>query len=575
MPGEVFRVNMSNLSVSIEEFPAKWAGLGGRGLTSTIVAEEVPPTCHPLGEHNKLVFAPGLLTGTPAANSGRMSAGAKSPLTGGIKESNVGGTAGQLYARMGIRALIIEGQPTGDGFYRLHITKDNVEISEDTELVGQGNFAVIETLRLRMGKRVGVLSIGSAGEMKMSAANISVCDPEGKIRSFGRGGLGAVMGAKRIKCITLDATDGPGVEIADPEQFKSASRAFSKALLGHPVSGEGLPNFGTNVLVNVINEAGGLPTRNFRYGQCAGHDNFSGETMRERILERGGKPRHGCHPGCIIQCSQVYNDKDGNYLTSGFEYETIWGLGAHSGVEDLDCIALADQLMDDIGVDSIETVVAVGVAMEGGALPFGDGDAAVSLIREIGSGTPLGRILGNGAASVGKAYGVTRVPVVKGQAIPAYDPRAIKGIGITYCTTPMGADHTAGYAVASNIMGIGGLVNPLSKEGQIELSRELQIVTAAVDSTGLCLFVALALSDDPEAFPALVTMLSARYGESLAGEDVAALGKKVLLLEREFNLAAGFTNKDDRLPEFFSEPIPPHNAVWDFSGEEIDEFWNF
>ena len=409
----------------------------------------------------------------------------------------------------------------------------------------------------------------------MAAANISVRDTEGKIRSFGRGGLGAVMGAKKIKCITLDAADAPGVKIADPEQFKTASRIFSKALLGHPVSGEGLPAFGTNVLVNVINEAGGLPTRNFRYGQCAGHDNFSGEAMRERILERGGKPRHGCHPGCIIQCSQVYNDKEGRYLTSGFEYETIWGFGAHSGVEELDQIALADNLMDDIGVDSIETAVAVGVAMEGGALSFGDGAAAVSLIREIGAGTPLGRIVGNGAAAVGKAYGVTRVPVVKGQAIPAYDPRAIKGIGITYCTTPMGADHTAGYAVASNVMGIGGLVDPLNKEGQVELSRTLQMITAAVDSTGLCLFVAMALSDDPEALPAMVSMLGARYGETLTAEDVVTLGKNILLTERGFNLAAGFTNKDDRLPEFFSEPIPPHNAVWDFSGDEIDQFWNF
>lgn len=575
MSGRVFRVNMSNLSVCVEEFPAEWEGLGGRGLTSTIVAQEVPPTCHPLGSQNKLVFAPGLLTGTPAANSGRMSAGAKSPLTGTIKESNVGGTAGQLYARMGIRALIIEGQPAGDGFYSLRITKDGVTISEESELVGQGNFAVVETLMEKLGRGIGIVSIGRAGEMKLASANISVRDPDGKIRSHGRGGLGAVMGAKRIKYITLDVTDAPSVEVADPEKFKEAAQIFSQALLSHPVSGEGLPTFGTNVLVNVIHEAGGLPTKNFRYGQCNGHDKFSGETMREIILERGGKPRHGCLPGCIIQCSQVYPDKNGTYQTSGFEYETIWGFGAHSGVEDLDQIALADNLMDDIGVDSIETAVAVGVAMEAGILPFGDGEAAVKLVREIGAGTPLGRIVGNGAAAVGRAYGLTRVPVVKGQAIPAYDPRAIKGIGITYCTSPMGADHTAGYAVASNIMGIGGLVDPLEKENQVELSRTLQMVTAAVDSTGLCIFVAMALADNPEALPAMVTMLNARYGEALTVEEVVTLGKKILLKERDFNLAAGFTNKDDRLPEFFNEPIPPHNAVWDFTGDEIDQFWDF
>ncbi len=575
MSGKVFRINMTNLSVNIEEFPQKWEGLGGRGLTSTIVAQEVPPTCHPLGANNKLVFAPGLLTGTPAANSGRMSAGAKSPLTGTVKESNAGGTAGQMLARMGIRALIIEGQPTTDAFYGLHVSKDGVTIREETGLVGRGNFAVIETLMERVGKKVGVLSIGIAGELKMASANISVRDPEGKIRSHGRGGLGAVMGSKNIKCITIDDGGAPGLTIADPETFKAASRSFSKSLLAHPVSGEGLPTFGTNVLVNVINEAGGLPTRNFRYGQSEGHDNFSGETMREVILARGGKPRHGCHPGCIIQCSQVYPDKEGTYLTSGFEYETIWGFGAHSGVENLDYIAMADNLMDDIGVDSIETAVAVGVAMDAGVIPFGDGAAAVKLIKEIGEGTPLGRILGNGAASVGRAYGMTRIPVVKGQAIPAYDPRAIKGIGITYCTTPMGADHTAGYAVASNIMGIGGQVPPLGKEGQVELSRTLQMVTAAVDSTGLCVFVAMALADDPEAMPAVVQMINARYGVSLTAEDLVLLGRKILLTEREFNLAAGFTNQNDRLPEFFREPLPPHDAVWDFTGEEIDEFWNF
>jgi len=575
MSAKVYRVNMNDLSVTTEEFPARWQGLGGRGLTSTVVAEEVVPTCHPLGKHNRLIFAPGLLTGTPAANSGRMSIGAKSPLTGTIKESNVGGVAGQLFARMGIRALIIEGEPPGEAFYHLHIGKDGIKIRVESELVGQGNFAAIEALQARMGRQVGVISIGPAGEMKLAAANISVCDPEGKVRSFGRGGLGAVMGAKRIKAITLDAAEAPPVTLAKPEQFKEASKVFSKALLGHPVSGEGLPNYGTNVLVNVINEAGGLPTRNFRQGQSTGHDNFSGEAMHATITARGGKPRHGCMPGCIIQCSQVFPDQDGEYLTSGFEYETIWGFGAHSGVEDLDHIARADRLMDDIGVDSIETAVAVGVAMEGGAIAYGDGAAAVDLVSEIRSGSPLGRIIGNGAASVGRAYGLTRVPVVKGQAIPAYDPRAIKGIGITYCTTPMGADHTAGYAVASNIMGIGGLVPPLEKEGQIELSRTLQMVTAAVDSTGLCLFVAMALSDDPLALPAMVDLLNARYGEELTPDDVVMLGRRILLTEHEFNMAAGFTNKDDRLPEFFSESLPPHNAVWDFSGEEIDEFWNF
>ncbi len=216
------------------------------------------------------------------------------------------------------------------------------------------------------------------------------------------------------------------------------------------------------------------------------------------------------------------------------------------------------------------------MASEAGVLKFGDGVELCRILREeVAKGTPLGRIIGNGAGSVGRAYGVTRVPVVKNQAIPAYDPRAIKGIGITYATSTQGADHTMGYTIATNILKVGGYVDPLSKEGQVELSRNLQIATAAVDSTGLCIFVAFPALDIPECFTAIYEMINARYGLNLTADDVVALGKQILKTEHEFNLAAGFTNKDDRLPEFFEEPIPPHNAVWDISDEELDKFWEF
>lgn len=574
---KILRINMTDLTTKLETVPTEWAGLGGRGLTSTIVAAEVPADCHPLGPNNKLVFAPGLLTGTAAANSGRLSAGAKSPLTGGIKESNAGGTAAQMLARLGIKALIIEGLPKADKWYNLHVNKDGVTIQEETELLGKGNFAVIEALEARLGKKTGVLTIGPAGELKMTAANISVKDPDSKIRSHGRGGLGAVMGSKKIKYISIDDAGAPGIKIADPEKFKVAARTFAKALLDHPVSGEGLPTYGTNVLVNILNEAGGLPTRNFTVGQFEAHDKISGETMHDTIVARGGKPKHGCHAGCIIQCSQVYNDKDGKYITSGFEYETIWGLGADCCIDNLDDIARADNIMDDIGIDSIETAVMFGVAMEAGILPFGDSKEMLRLLtEEIGKGTPLGRILGGGAGSVGKAYGVTRVPVVKNQGIPAYDPRSVKGIGITYATSTMGADHTSGYTIATNILNVGGYVDPLKKDGQVELSRNLQIATAAVDSTGMCIFIAFPALDIPECLPALIDMINARFGINLTGDDVTNLGKHILKVEHQFNIEAGFTNKHDRLPEFFkTEPVAPHNAVWDFTDAEIDEFWNF
>jgi len=577
MAEKIFRVNMSDLSVKIEEVPAAWRGLGGRALTSTIVAAEVPPTCHPLGKHNKLVVAHGMLSGTRAPSSGRLSAGAKSPLTGTIKECNAGGTASQLLARMGIKALIIEGLPTASQFYALTVTTDGVEIKPENDLIGLGNFEVIEKLEIADNKALGLLSIGPVGERRQLAANISVKDPDGKIRSLGRGGLGAVMGSKRIKYIVLDATDAPRkIALADEEKFKGAAKTFTKVLIDHPVSGTSLGDYGTDVLVNLINEVGGFPTRNFRTGQFEKHELISGEHMSELMKSRGGKPKHGCHAGCVMQCSQVYVDKEGNYVTSGFEYETIWAMGAHCCIADLDLLAQADSIMDDIGIDAIETSVTMGLAMEAGIIEFGDGPGLLKLLQEIKEGTPLGRILGSGAGATGKVYGIRRVPVVKNQAIPAYDPRAIKGIGITYCTSTMGADHTIGYTIATNILKCGGFVDPLQKEGQVELSRNLQITTALIDSLGFCLFIAFAILDDEKGLPAMVDMVNARYGTSLTIDDMLDLGKKVLKTERAFNQAAGLNNAHDRLPEFFAdERLAPHDAIWDFSDEEIDEFWNF
>ncbi len=575
MADKIFRVNMTDLTTSIEDVPAEWAAYGGRGLTSTIVAAEVPPTCHPLGPKNKLVLAPGLLSGTVAANSGRLSIGAKSPLTGTIKESNAGGTSAQFLARAGCKALIIEGLPKEDKWYSLALTPEGVTINEETELIGKGNFEVIETLTKRLDGKQGIITIGQAGEMKMSSANVSIKDPDGNIRSNGRGGLGAVMGSKKVKFITVDPKDGK-VTLADPEKFKAANRAFAKALVDHPVS-QALGQYGTNVLVNIINESGGLPTKNFTKGQFEGHEAISGETMHDTIVARGGQVKHGCHAGCVIQCSQVYNDIHGEKITSGIEYESVWAMGADCCVDDLDRIAEADHIMDDIGIDSIETSVAMGVAMEAGVLPFGDGAGVCRILKEeVAKGTGLGRIIGNGAGSVGRSYGVTRVPVVKNQAIPAYDPRAIKGIGITYATSTQGADHTMGYTIATNILNVGGKVDPLTKEGQVELSRNLQIATAAIDSTGMCLFIAFAALDNKECLPALIDLINARFGLSLTGDDVVNLGKYILKTERAFNTAAGFSEVDDRLPEFFyNEELPPHNVVFDFTGEEIDTFWNF
>jgi aldehyde:ferredoxin oxidoreductase len=530
-----------------------------------------------LGEKNKLVIAPGLLSGSAAAISGRVSIGCKSPLTGTIKESNAGGQAGQVLARLGYAAIVFEGKPENGDLYKIFIDKDGVKIETDNSLKMLGNYDVVDKMKKEYGDKIATISIGPAGEMKMGAASIACTDMELRpTRHAGRGGTGAVLGSKGVKVIVLDDTGMKMRAPKDPEKFKKANKVFTAGLKKHAVTGEALPAYGTNVLTNIINESGGFPTNNFKMGQFAGASKISGEAEAELEIKRGGLATHGCHRGCVIQCSGIYNDKDGNFLTKQPEYETVWAHGANCGIDDLDTIAMLDRLDDDFGLDTIEMGATIAVAMDAGLAEFGDGEAAIKLIKEVGKGTPVGRILGNGAAVTAKAYGLERAPVVKGQAMPAYDPRAIKGIGVTYATSTMGADHTAGYAIATNILKVGGDVDPLKTDGQIELSRNLQVATAAVDSTGMCLFIAFAILDQPDTFQALIDLLNAFYGLSLTADDVTELGKSILKMEREFNAGAGFTAMHDRLPDYFhNEPISPHNVTFGIKDEELDQVFNW
>ena len=554
-----------------------YAGLGGRALTSTLVTQEVPPTCHPLGAENKLVIAPGLLSGSAAAMSGRISVGCKSPLTGGIKEANSGGQGAQVLARLGYAAIVLEGKPADDTLYRVLINKDGVKIEADNSLRMLGNYDTVDKMKALYGEKIATISIGQAGEMKLSGASVAFSDMELRpTRHAGRGGVGAVMGAKGVKVIVLDDAGMKMRSPADPEKFKAANKAFVEGLRKHAVTGEGLPKYGTNVLTNVLNEAGALPTHNFTWGRFDGAAKVSGETLAETEIARGGQATHGCHRGCVIRCSGTYVDKDGQYVSKQPEYETVWAHGPNCGIDDLDAIAALDRMDDDFGLDTIEMGATIAVAMEAGLAKFGDAQAALNLVKEVSKGTPLGRILGCGAAVTGRVFGVERVPVVKGQAMPAYDPRGVQGQGVTYATSTMGADHTAGYAVTANILGVGGNVDPLKPEGQIELSRNLQIATAAIDSTGMCLFIAFAILDQPETFQALLDVINGFTGLNLTAEDVNALGKSVLKKEREFNAAAGFTKKHDRLPDYFKkQPLAPHNVTFQVSDDELDQVFNW
>ena len=580
---KILRVNMTDLTARYEDTPEKYKFMGGRWLSSTITCDEVPPTCYPLGPNNKVVFAPGIVTGTAAPTSARVSVGGKSPLTGTIKETNAGTGWSQSVARLGIKAIMVEGQPKESGkFWLLHLTKNGAKFLPADEYVGKGLYEVYPQLFDRFGKKADIMGIGVAGEYLMAMTGVCFNDVDGRpARYSGRGGMGAVLGSKGLKFIVVDSTGAPAsIPIADKALFNQGSRKLTEALRTHAVTkpGGALNTYGTAVLVNILNEAGGLPTRNFSSGYFEGAAKISGEAINAGCKERGGvgMTGHNCSPGCIIKCSNVWPYPDGNELVSCQEYESVWAFGANCGIDSLDVTGELIRLCNEYGVDTIEAGGTMAVAMEGGLAAFGDGKRAIELMHEIGKGTPLGHILGQGAAFTGKALGVVRVPGVKGQNMPAYEPRAVKGIGVTYITNPQGADHTIGYTICPEILSVSGKADPLTPEGKAELSRNFQIATAFIDSSGYCLFIAFAILDIPEGFEGMVESCAGLLGTNWTADDVTRIGKEILKKERAFDEAAGFTKAHDRPPEFMRyEPLPPHNHVWDVPDEALDSVWEF
>ncbi|OQB00759.1 MAG: putative oxidoreductase YdhV [Chloroflexi bacterium ADurb.Bin222] len=578
----ILRLNMTDRSYQLEAVPERYKNLGGRGLTSTILYDEVDPTCHPLGPHNKVIFAPGIITGTSAPTSARVSVGGKSPLTGGIKEANAGTGWAPALARMRIKAIVVEGEPQEAGKYWMVTLRwggdaPQVEFMPADEYVGRNLYEVFPEVYARFGDKVHIAGIGLAGEFKYPNSGIVFNDMKNRpSRYAGRGGLGAVMGSKGLKFIVVDPAGAPGVAIANPELFKEGSQKMREALMTHAITKPkgGLNTYGTAILVNILNEAGGLPTHNFREGRFEGAARVAGEAIFETNKQRTGKEvyNHACSPGCIIQCSNTLYAPDGSEIASCIEYESDWAFGPDCGIDNLDKIGELVTLCNAYGLDTIETGVTLGVAMDSGLLPFGDVEGAIALLHEMGQGTPLGRLLGSGAATVGKVYGNPHVPTVKGQAMPAYEPRAVKGIGVTYATTTMGADHTAGYTIAPEILSVGGKSDPLVAESaKADLSRAFQSTTALIDSSGHCLFIAFAILDIPSGFQGMVDEVNAVLGTSMSSDEAVAMGAEILKRERAFNEAAGFTRQDDRLPEFMKyEPLPPHNVTNDLPDSVFD-----
>lgn len=558
-------VNMSNGIITKEPF-ALASSLGGRGLVSHILTTEIDPALDPLSPGNMLILCTGLLAGTAVSTAGRLSIGAKSPLTGTIKESNVGGTAGFALSRHGIRLVTLTGA-TKPASQILVINADGeASLQDASSLRGLTTYQTVDALLKEYGDKNTILCVGPAGEHGYRTASVMVTDMDNHpSRAAGRGGMGLVMANKGLKAIVISKEGKYRTKPAHADDFKKAMGKYVQLLQTNPMTSQVFPNFGTAALVGVVQEVGALPTKNFSVGAFEKVNGLLVETMETLQKERSGQMTHACQPGCIVKCSNVYHDRKGKYLTSGLEYETIALNGSNLGIDDFDIVASIDRLCDEVGMDTMEFGATIGVAMETGLLTFGDGEGALKLIEEMRLGTPLGKELGQGTERYGKSKGAKRIPTVKGQALAAYDPRGLKGTGVTYATSPMGADHTCG-----NTLGDPS-VDPHLPKGQAALSGMAQGGCAMLDCLGLCLFAGMALPP-PDGPQVVAELLEALYGESWTGEKVFGLGLETLGRERTFNKTAGFTLADDDLPAFMrTEPLAPHNSVFDVPKEEMEE----
>ena len=565
---KLLNVNLESGQCTFDDIPPELAGLGGRGLSSSIVAKQVDPKADPLGPDNVLVFAAGILAGTIIPNSGRLSVGAKSPLTGGIKEANAGGTSARKLANLGIQAVVAQGQAAEPCI--LVITPKGAQLKPAADLWGQGTYATIEGLRTAYGDNIGIICCGPAGELQYKNSSVISVTHDFYPRTASRGGLGAVMGSKKLKAIVIDDQRQRRKEVADPQALRRSSSVLAKGIRSDQIL-QFIRDFGTGCLVTMADGLECLATKNFSVGQFADNYEISGEKMSWLMNDRpNSSSKHHCMPECIIYCSQVFTDAKGDYVTSGFEFESLALMGSNCMINDIDMLAKMDRLCDDLGIDTIETGGAIGVAMEGGLIPWGDADAAYNLIKEIGEGTDNGKLIGNGCLATGKALGVKRIPVVKGQGISAWEPRVLKGTGVTYATSPMGADHTCGNALpAMNY-------DASSPEGQAAKSADLQKYFAAIDTLGLCLYAALPVSNKKMLEKKLVEAVGAILGDDLPRNYLRELGAKVLAVEVDFNRRAGFTREDDRLPKFMlEEKVMPSGNVFDVPEEDIDSVYQW
>ena len=555
MADQMIYVDMTNQSVQLKPFPEKWKLLGGRGLSAKILLEECNPKCDALGPDNVLVLAPGVLSGTAAPTSGRISVGCKSPLTGGIKEANTGGQPGQHLVKLGYRVIVVKGQPKdASKRYALEVSAEGVKIVAADEYKGLLNYTLCERLAAKYPKTTSFISIGPAGEMRLSGSSVATTDQDNRYpaRHAARGGVGAVMGSKGLKYVAVDPGRASVVQASDKKAFGTLCKDYSQAYLSGPL----MFKHGTSSVVPVANMLHTFPYKNRTNGQSPDAKTLDGARIVESFETRGGT-MHNCMTGCIVRCSNIVHNKEGKYVTSALEFETLTLLGANCAVASWEDVAELDRLCDELGLDTIETGSALAVLMDAGQLKWGDAEAMKALLREIPTGSERGKAVGNGVVAAGKFTGHWRIPHAKGQSLPAWDPRPLKATGVTYCTSAMGADHTAGL-----------IINPgLTPDKFAYESQKSQLVNAVNDSSGFCQFLQPSL-DNIRAF------YGAMVGREVSRTEIWDQGWEILSDEWEFNKRAGFTANDDVLSEpLLKDPIGPANAVFDVPADIIKQVY--
>ena len=562
----ILRINTKTSQITGAPMPDKYKIFGSRGLIDRFLLDEVDPKCDALGPENKLLICTGTFAGTAFPVSGRVSIGGKSPLTGTIKESSVGGMIGTMMASHGIKMIVLEDLPAeDDGWKYLYISKDGeYSLVDASALIGLGSYAVCEQMFEKYGKNIAVLCVGQAGDMlyRSAAVMASEMGTGHPCRAAGRGGLGALMGSKKIKAVVAErAAKAAEYDYADKDRFAEARKKFVQICKESPAS-QGLHQTGSTSMMDMTGPMGVVPHRNFSGLPLSDEQKalFTSANWKEMGTKAGGKTGVSCHAGCAIMCSNLYNDAEGNFLTAGFEYETAAMFGPNLEIYDFYKTAAFDYMCDDIGVDSIETGCSMGVCMEGGKIAWGDADGVEALFDEMRRGTEFGRLIGQGTEALGKALGVTRIPVVKHQGIPAYDPRGFKGNGITYCVSTQGADHTFGMVIA-----------PGRPDEELPAMSIESHITTAMANEFLCSFINGLVLGDPDL---LSEMYAGAFGGEWSMDKCREMAVESLKIERMFNEGAGFTSADDRLPEFFSEPGYEGGPAFTFTDEEVQKHMN-